>query len=276
MHRSRAVPTVYQALSPARQGLAASLRAALAGYRIARGPASAADASPAEVLQAQATALARTIEEVQHAAAVLRSAEVGLRRAQAVLGRIRALPGGAAQAGSRTGAPPELAALTAELAEIARTTQADGRPLLDGTAGVWTFGFDAGGELTDHLRVDLDAADLPAIVAQLADGTAAPRPAPAPGAPQPTADPGDALAAPLGSVASARQQLQAGQERLGCALAQLTVAAENLAAAQTRVGDTDPTAETVCFSSAQILTQTGSAMLAQANSMPQGVRALLG
>jgi len=55
----------------------------------------------------------------------------------------------------------------------------------------------------------------------------------------------------------------------------LSVAIENLSAAESRIRDTDMAAEMVSFTRAQILAQAGTAMLAQANQVPQGVLQLL-
>jgi flagellin len=53
------------------------------------------------------------------------------------------------------------------------------------------------------------------------------------------------------------------------------VAIENLSASESRIRDTDMAAEMVNFTRSQILSQAGTAMLAQANQAPQGVLSLL-
>jgi flagellin len=50
---------------------------------------------------------------------------------------------------------------------------------------------------------------------------------------------------------------------------------ENLSASESRIRDTDMAQEMTAFTRSQILTQAGTAMLAQANQGPQGVLALL-
>ena len=50
---------------------------------------------------------------------------------------------------------------------------------------------------------------------------------------------------------------------------------ENLSASESRIRDTDMASEMVSFTRAQILSQAGTAMLAQANQAPQGVLRLL-
>ena len=55
----------------------------------------------------------------------------------------------------------------------------------------------------------------------------------------------------------------------------LNVSVENLSASESRIRDTDMAQEMVSFTRAQILTQAGTAMLAQANQAPQSVLKLL-
>jgi len=55
----------------------------------------------------------------------------------------------------------------------------------------------------------------------------------------------------------------------------LNVANENLQAAQSRIADVDMAQEMVKFTKANILSQAGTAMLAQANQSSQGVLSLL-
>jgi len=79
----------------------------------------------------------------------------------------------------------------------------------------------------------------------------------------------------IGSVSTSRANLGAVQNRLEHTIANLSVAAENLSASESRIRDTDMASEMVSFTRAQILTQAGTAMLAQANQAPQSVLSLL-
>ena len=72
-----------------------------------------------------------------------------------------------------------------------------------------------------------------------------------------------------------RADLGAYQNRFEMASNGIGVAAENLQAAESRIRDTDMASEIVEFTKNQILTQAGTAMLAQANSQSQTVLALL-
>ena len=65
------------------------------------------------------------------------------------------------------------------------------------------------------------------------------------------------------------------QNRFESVVASQQVASENLSASKSRIEDADFAAETAQLTKAQILQQSGIAMLAQANSLPQNVLALL-
>ena len=67
----------------------------------------------------------------------------------------------------------------------------------------------------------------------------------------------------------------AAQNRFEAIIATLQVSSENVAAARGRIMDADFATETANLSRAQILQQAGTAMLAQANQMPQQVLQLL-
>ncbi|MBC7217436.1 MAG: flagellin, partial [Candidatus Caldatribacterium sp.] len=76
-------------------------------------------------------------------------------------------------------------------------------------------------------------------------------------------------------VSTERSKLGAYQNRLEHTIANLGVAKENLAAAESRIRDVDMAEEMMEFTRAQILLQAGTAMLAQANTIPQAVLQLL-
>jgi flagellin len=88
----------------------------------------------------------------------------------------------------------------------------------------------------------------------------------------------DALAAidgALASISNSRASLGAYQNRFASVVASLQTTSENLTASRSRIQDTDFASETANLTRGQILQQAGTAMLAQANSLPQGVLALL-
>ena len=79
----------------------------------------------------------------------------------------------------------------------------------------------------------------------------------------------------LSQVTSIRADLGAVQNRFSSTVANLTTTSENLSAARSRILDADFAAETSALTRAQILQQAGTAILAQANAVPQNVLSLL-
>ena len=84
-----------------------------------------------------------------------------------------------------------------------------------------------------------------------------------------------AMDAALKAVNSARADLGAIQNRFEAVVSNLAVNSENLAASRSRIMDADFAAETANLSRSQILQQAGTAMVAQANQLPQNVLKLL-
>jgi flagellin len=80
----------------------------------------------------------------------------------------------------------------------------------------------------------------------------------------------------IGTVSTTRANLGALQNRFEHTINNLNVTVENLTASDSRIRDTDMAQEMTNFTRAQILTQAGTAMLAQANQAPQSILKLLG
>lgn len=85
----------------------------------------------------------------------------------------------------------------------------------------------------------------------------------------------DVLDSALTKVDSSRAQLGAVQNRFDNTISNLQNISENAAAARSRIKDTDFAAETSELTKNQILQQAGTAILAQANQLPQAVLSLL-
>ncbi|AEI10972.1 flagellin N-terminal helical domain-containing protein [Cellulomonas gilvus] len=85
----------------------------------------------------------------------------------------------------------------------------------------------------------------------------------------------NSIDAAITKVSGVRSQLGAVQNRFDHTINNLNVAVENLSASESRVRDTDMAQEMVSFTRSQILSQAGTAMLAQAKSLPQSVLQLL-
>ena len=82
--------------------------------------------------------------------------------------------------------------------------------------------------------------------------------------------------AAISQVSNQRAKFGALQSRFSSTISNLETSVENLSAARSRIRDADFAVETAELTRTQILQQAGTAMLAQANSIPQNVLSLLG
>jgi flagellin len=85
----------------------------------------------------------------------------------------------------------------------------------------------------------------------------------------------DAVDSALEVVNSSRATLGAVQNRFESVINNLQTSSESLSSARSRIEDADFAAETAALTKLQILQQAGTAMLSQANALPQGVMSLL-
>ena len=76
-------------------------------------------------------------------------------------------------------------------------------------------------------------------------------------------------------MSTTRGELGAVQNRFESTIRNLQVTTENLSASESRIRDTDMASEMVEFTKSQILQQAGTAMLGQANQIPQSILQLL-
>ena len=76
-------------------------------------------------------------------------------------------------------------------------------------------------------------------------------------------------------MSSTRATLGSLQNRFESMINNLSVTAENLTASESRIRDLDMASEMVSFTKNQVLQQAGTAMLAQANQIPQSILSLL-
>jgi flagellin len=85
----------------------------------------------------------------------------------------------------------------------------------------------------------------------------------------------DAIDGALQTINTSRASLGAYQNRFATVVDSLQTRTENLTASRSRITDADFAKETANLTRAQILQQAGTAMLSQANQLPQGVLSLL-
>jgi flagellin len=176
---------------------------------------------------------------------------------------------------NRAGLQAEVDQLTQEISRIVQTTEFNGRKLLDGsTSGGIVFQVSQDGNASGQISVtgtNLATGSFAAYNASLtATGTIDITTQAAASGVLSTID------TAIDAVSSNRSTFGAVQNRFEAVISNLQNYVENLTAARSRLQDTDFAAETANFTSSQILQQAGTAMLAQANALPQVALSLLG
>jgi flagellin len=165
----------------------------------------------------------------------------------------------------------EFDALVSEIDRIADTTEFNGRQLIDGSlAGANALDFQVGIRNTtnDRISIAVSTATTTALgvnAAAISIATAGV-----------ARDALSAIDVAIESVSSVRSELGALGNRLNSTIQNLSVAHENLSAANSRIRDVDVATETSNLTRNQILLQAGVAVLAQANAVPQVALSLLG
>lgn len=237
------------------------------GYRINRAGDDAAGLAISEKMRAQIRGLDMAARNAQDDISLIQTAEGAMDSIENILQRMREL---AVQASNdsntdadRGQVQHEIDALISEVTRIATDIEFNTQTLLDGTftGKVFHIGANTGQAITVDISA-LDANKLGVSGLVLTSQTAAD-----------TAISTISLA--IDSVSSARAKLGAIQNRLEYSIANLNIASENTSAAESRIRDTDMSKEMMNFTKNSILTQAATAMLAQANQLPQTVLTLL-
>ncbi|WP_203135609.1 flagellin N-terminal helical domain-containing protein [Microbacterium sp. JZ31] len=274
----------YRNLSSTQNDLSKSLEKLSSGLRINRAADDAAGLAISEGLRAQVNGLNVAARNAQDGISVIQTAEGALTEVHSILQRMRDLAvqgsNDSNNADSRAAIKAEADQLGAELSRISESTNFNGINLFQAAAdapAALTFQVGADGDAASAVSVnmiDLGAA-LTGVVT-LADGTLATA---ADGFDVTDSDTAqatiEALDTAITAVSEGRSELGASQNRLESTINSLQISSENLAAAESRIRDTDMAAEMVKYTAANILSQAGTAMLAQANQSTQGVLQLL-
>ena len=271
----------YRNLSVTDTALSKSLEKLSSGYRINRAADDAAGLAISEGLRSQIGGLKVAVRNAQDGISVVQTAEGALNESQAILQRMRDLAvqaanGGSQDATAQAAADTEFQQLNKELDRIAGTTSFNGNPLLNGNFN-GAFQVDSGTAAGSVINVDLTAATgvLNGLTITGLDsaglGTGAATLTTTAGAISAI----NTLDSALKDVSTVRAKLGAYQNRFEHTINNLNVAVENLSASESRIRDTDMASEMVEFTKNQILSQAGTAMLAQANQAPQSVLKLL-
>ena len=273
--------------------LSKSIEKLSSGLRINRAGDDAAGLAISEKMRGQIRGLKQAQRNAQDGISLIQTAEGALQEVHAILQRMRELAVQAANdtntLGDRKEIQKEINQLIDEIDLIAKDTEFNTQKLLNGafetTALVIHIGANAGQKLdinianmqTTALGTDpegsvdingLKVADVDSVNEDTTD----------PGGVLTQADADKAITNiqyAINQVSAERSKLGAYQNRLEHTIANLGTAAENLAAAESRIRDVDMAAEMMEFTKNQILQQAGVAMLAQANMAPQAVLQLL-
>jgi flagellin len=270
----------YRNLSVTQGQMSKSLEKLSSGFRINRAADDAAGLAISEGLRSQIGGLKVAVRNAQDGISVVQTAEGALNETQAILQRMRDLSVQAANGGSQdtsaqAAANTEFQQLNKELDRIANTTAFGATKLLSGSYS-GTFQVGANNSTNEQINVDLttsgalsgltitglDSSGLATSSAALTSTTAAQAAI-------------DTLDTALKDVSTVRANLGAYQNRFEHTINNLNVAVENVTASESRIRDTDMAQEMVSFTRSQILSQAGTAMLAQANQAPQSVLKLL-
>ncbi|MEA2385873.1 MAG: flagellin [Thermoleophilaceae bacterium] len=243
--------------------LGKSMERLSSGYRINRAADDAAGLAITEKLRGQITGLEQAQRNAHDAISLVQTAEGSLTEVHSMLQRVRELAvqykNGSLSASDRMAIQSEVNMLASEIERIGSTAQFNGIQLLN-TAQ--TISFQVGsedGEIIAVSTISLGSAANPAVFALSAAN----------------ATDISEIDAAIDQISSQRAQFGAVQNRLDHTLKNLAIYQENLQASESRIRDVDMAAEMVEFTKLQILQQSGTAMVAQANQLPQSVLQLL-
>jgi flagellin len=241
------------------------------GLRINKAGDDAAGLSIANNLRNNVRSLQMASRNIEQANAMLGIAEGAASSVEKIVERAKEL---ATQAASDTNdsqratLDDEFQNLKSEIDRIANSTEFQGTKLLDGTFTAKTLQIGAGNTANEQLSVSLNgltSATL-GLTGNLTDLASS----------QAVLDQIDtASTGALAQVNSVLSTVGGYQNRLGFAQENVKTAIINISATESTIRDVDMAEEMTKFSKNQILSQAGTAMLAQANSSAQGVLSLL-
>ena len=243
------------------------------GFRVNRAADDAAGLAISEKMRSQIRGLNMASKNSQDAVSLVQIAEGGMQTIQDMLQRMREL---AVQAISDTNTTDdrghldkEVSQLKMEIDDIARATEFNTMKLLNGEG---TFGQGTGGTIqtganpTQTMDIFINTVTTGGLGVS--------------GTQVDNASNADlaltAIDAAVESISAFRAELGAYQNRLEYKIQNLDNAAENMAAAESRIRDADMAKSMTEFTKNNILFQASTAMLAQANALPQSVLQLLG
>ena len=251
-----------------------SLERLSSGLRINKAGDDAAGLAISENMRAIIRSANQAVRNANDGVSLLQTAEGGLNETSNILIRMRELSEqastGTVGSTERSYIQSEFNQLRLEIDRIANATEFNGTNLLDGNLSAAGVSFQVGVRnvaANDRISVSIGTATASALgldTTNVAVST------------QTVAQSAlSIIDTAITSVSNLRGTLGAVQNRLQSTINNLQVAVENTSAAESRIRDVDVAAETALLTRAQILTQAGTAILAQANQTPQTALALL-
>lgn len=267
INQNIAAMNAYRNLSVTDSQMSKSLEKLSSGFRINRAADDAAGLSISEGLRSQIGGLKVAVRNAQDGVNVVQTADGALNETTSILQRMRDLAvqasnDGSQDANAKAASQQEFSELNSELDRIASKTTFNGQALLDGTFSGKNFqvGYAAG----DTIAVSISKSDSTTLATAGLDLTTGASAAIT------------AVDAAIKTVSTTRANLGATQNRFEHVINSVNVAVENLSASESAIRDTDMAQEMTSFTRAQILSQAGTSMLAQANQSSQSVLKLLG
>ena len=261
--------TAQRNLSRTETGLATSIQRLSSGLRVNSAKDDAAGLAIATRIDAQVRGLNVAVRNAGDAISLAQTAEGGLSEITNMLQRMREL---AVQSANATNSTSDRANLNTEYqelnAEITRqigATKFNGNAIIGADAGAQVFqvGANSGDTITvttSNLATDASmAAVAGSVVTSVAEANTSL----------------GEIDTALDTITTNRATYGATQNRFQSVINNLSIAAENQSAAASRIMDADFAMETANLTRLQILQQAGTAMVAQANAVPQSVLALL-
>ncbi|GAA3982392.1 flagellin domain-containing protein [Comamonas faecalis] len=256
--------------------LSTTMQRLSSGLRVNSAKDDAAGLAIADRMNTQVRGMNVAIRNAGDGISMAQIAEGGLSGINDMLQRMREL---AVQASNSTNQSSDISKLDKEYQELGKevtrmidATQFNGESILKTTAG---FTFQIGANTGTENQIKVDSATVNVATGNLALVTTGANSALSTAAAASNTAQIDALDKALTVVNDTRANLGAVQNRFENTVSYLRTAVENQSAARGRIMDADFAAETANLSRAQILQQAGTAMIAQANQLPQGVLSLL-
>ena len=256
--------------------LATSMQRLSSGLRVNSAKDDAAGLAIAERMNAQVKGMNVAIRNANDGISMAQTAEGALGKIGDNLQRMRELAVQSANdtnsASDREALDTEYKALAAENKRVIDNTKFNGQALLSGTGGTsGSFTFQVGSNTSADNQITVVTGDIATLMGSNAQGATATLGTDSAGALAAMDD----LDSAIDAITKARSDFGAVQNRFDSVISNLQVASENQASARGRIMDADFAAETSNLSRGQILQQAGTAMIAQANQLPQGVLSLL-